>query len=93
MHSSAIRARKPSACPTVRYSGVLCLNPDCGAPMDVIGVWPESIGEGGVPVPLYIIQTLECPYCEEHSTYCPEDVKPFQGLSLPMPPEQGVARL
>lgn len=77
----AIRGRKPPADPFVDYTGVVCMNPCCGAPMDVFGLWPEMTGNHGTAALLRVIVTLECPSCERRSTYCRKDVSYFQGQS------------
>ena len=81
MDRLALKARTPPASPLASYSGVFCLNPNCGAPMDVIGVWPTLFGSHRKAVELRVIVTLECPHCTQSSTYCAKDVAEFQGRS------------
>lgn len=68
----------PPVRPGAGYAGVLCLNPACGKPIDLDGLWPETPG-GADATALRAIVTLECPHCERRSTYCPKDLQIFDG--------------
>jgi hypothetical protein len=75
MEIFAIRGRTPPAT-LGRYPGVLCLNPTCGNPIDVLEAWPPINGYPSATVVREIV-TLECPHCERRSTYCSKDVHHF----------------
>ena len=81
MDNLAIKARTPPSSSMAGYTGVICMNPGCGEPMDVFGVWPKMVSHHDNTAVLRVIVTLECPHCERRSTYCPKDVNQFQPQS------------
>ena len=79
MEIMAIRGEVPPAT-LDRYPGVVCLNPVCGRPINVVDAWRWTANHPDATI-LREIMTLECPHCARRSTYCSKDIHHFQAQS------------